>query len=55
MPVREAAARLFGEILLFAGSAPQYDDQTLLLLARAATPSSRDAHRRESPGTEAAS
>jgi len=34
MPVAEAASRLFGEILLFAGSAPQYDDQTLLLLAR---------------------
>jgi sigma-B regulation protein RsbU (phosphoserine phosphatase) len=38
MPVREAAARLFGEILLFAGSAAQYDDQTLLLLARAGPP-----------------
>jgi sigma-B regulation protein RsbU (phosphoserine phosphatase) len=54
MPVREAAARLFGEILLFAGTAAQYDDQTLLLLARAATPSSREAFRREPPGTEAA-
>ena len=34
LPVREAASRLFGEVLLFAGSEPQYDDQTLLILAR---------------------
>ena len=34
MPVKEAASRLFGEVLLFAGEAAQYDDQTLLLLAR---------------------
>ena len=34
LPVREAASTLFGEVLLFADAAPQYDDQTLLLLAR---------------------
>lgn len=34
MAVKEAASRLFGEVLLFAGEAAQYDDQTLLLLAR---------------------
>lgn len=37
LPVRDAAARLFGEILMFAGAAPQYDDQTLLLLDRGET------------------
>jgi sigma-B regulation protein RsbU (phosphoserine phosphatase) len=34
MPIKEAASRLFDEVLLFAGSSPQYDDQTLLMLSR---------------------
>ncbi|HET7451998.1 MAG TPA: SpoIIE family protein phosphatase [Thermoanaerobaculia bacterium] len=37
LPVRDAASALFGEVLLFADAAPQYDDQTLLLLARGET------------------
>ena len=34
LPVDAVASRLFGEVLLFAGSEPQYDDQTLVILAR---------------------
>ncbi len=38
LPVKEAASKLFGEVLRFADGAPQYDDQTLLLLARGESP-----------------